>query len=92
MQFTWKNIMKSTFFSYQPIECDSCNTKYYVNFSTRVFNSFGLLVPMFIYSCKIKSLSTFGLYFILIYIIWIILFLGLIPFFARYHIDNTTVK
>lgn len=89
-QFSKKKIIKSIFFGlgYQPIECDNCRTKHYVDFTTRVFIALGIGIPLFIYPGSKRIIMAFGKHSILVGILWVGVFMGLVPFFARYHIKK----
>lgn len=88
-KFTWKKIAKSTFgiWGYEPIKCDACNAMHYINITTRLLIGLSIVIPVFIPQIP-GVVSTFRGYCILIYILWVILMIGLIPFFARYNIKN----
>lgn len=85
-QFKWKTIIKSIWLGYTPIVCDSCDTKHYVNFTTRLILAISISIPLitrvFIFN------SFFENYVLLIYPIWITIFICITPFFARYHIEH----
>lgn len=80
-QFIRKDIIKSIWLrEYSPLACKDCNTKHYVNRSTRWIIGLGVAMPMF-----------FNLFFdnrhyiFPMYILWLVVLIYLTPFFAMYH-------
>lgn len=100
-QFTWKYIIKSKWFlvGYKPIECDSCNTKHYVNSTTRwIYSILTIGVPLLLFYSRTILMQIWGLspltrgnitnlpsYYLLVYLLWIALIICITPFFARYN-------
>lgn len=85
-QFGWKSIIKSIWLRlYAPIVCDSCGTKHYANFTSKLIVAFSLYVPVLVNN---YVYSIFKNYSIIIYIIWIVIMICITPFFARYHIKS----
>lgn len=84
-QLNRKNIIKSIWLkAYAPIICEYCDTKYYINTSTRLILGLSIGGPLFF----IKFAH--GLNFLIIYIIWLALVIYLTPYYARYHIKDET--
>lgn len=82
-QFEWKSIVKSIWLKlYAPIVCESCGTKHYADFSSKLIVAFSLYIPVLIYK---YIYSILGNYSIIIYIIWIIFMICITPFITKYH-------
>jgi len=69
-------------FGYKPIKCNSCGSKHYVNFTTRLILGGAIGVPLLLFI----NIRSFGHYNLLLYILWIGLIICITPFFARYHV------
>ncbi len=74
--FTRKEIYNS--FNGKPIICNSCKTKHYISFISRIMFSLSPTVPLFIHIFVDYN------YPLLIFIIWILIALLAVPFYARY--------
>lgn len=91
-QFTWKSMEKSLFWGYKPITCSRCDSTHYASFWTRIVLS-GLItmVPMGLLFLRMVSLRMeYMEYWIAFYLLWAALVVGIAPFFARYHIRETS--
>lgn len=77
-KFTRKEIYKS-FFDGKPIICSSCNTKHYLRLLTRSLFSFSPTFPLFV-RIFVDYRNP-----LLVYIIWILIAILIIPFYARYY-------
>lgn len=91
-QFTWQQIIKSTFFSFgsQHMECNKCRTKHYANFTTTLIITIVISLPILLKRFT-NITTTFGVleeFFIAIYLVLLALLIALTPFFARYHLEN----
>jgi len=75
----------------QPMKCDNCNTKHYINMKTKLgaicLLSGVPLLPVLTGTSR-HIYGVFGNYFILVYILWIALSICITPFFAGYHIKT----
>lgn len=88
-QFTWKSMEKSLFWGYKPITCSRCHNAHYVGFWTRIGLSGSMtMVPMVLLFMRVIPLRVE--YWIAFYLLWAALVIGTAPFFARYHIRETS--
>lgn len=90
-KFRYKAILKSIWLNgyYEPMICDKCNTKHYVNISTRIIISLSIFGPLIIYNLANLIFDEYVHYNIFLpYIIWVVTILLLTPYFARYHIKS----
>lgn len=83
--FSWKAVMKSLFFGYKPLTCESCGSVHYVSFWTRILNSALItlfpLILVFSRFVPLKPPSALVAYFI-----WVAFTVLISPFFARYEL------
>jgi len=87
-KFRYKNVMKSIWLHEYVIVCVNCGTKYYANFSTRLILSLSIFLPLIINNFANLIYDDFynpSYYFIILYLIWIIIIIGITPFYVRYH-------
>jgi len=85
-EFKYKDILKSIWVKgYAPIVCVECETKHYVNFSTRLILSLSLFTPLIIINFVNLRLDSFFNFSIIQYLMWIFAIICITPFFARYH-------
>lgn len=90
-KFRYRTILKSIWLNgyYEPIICDKCNAKHYVNISTRIVISLSIFGPLIIYNLANLIFDEYVHYNILVpYIIWTAIIIFLTPNFARYHIKS----
>ncbi|GFZ31651.1 hypothetical protein CSC2_21770 [Clostridium zeae] len=86
-EFTLKTVLKSVWVEgySKSIKCDHCNTKHYINMTSRIFIAIliGLtIMPM------IKHIPNTILYALLIIITYFLLLILTTPFIARYHVKK----
>ena len=85
-KFKYKDILKSIWVKgYAPIVCVKCDTKHYVNFSTRLILSLSIFTPLIIINFANLSFDHFFNFSIIHYLMWIFATICITPFFARYH-------
>lgn len=86
-QFKWGNIIKLVWFTryLDPIICNKCNSKHYVNFETKLIAILSAMFPIFFVSFIYEVNRN---YFILFYIIWIPIMMLITPFYAKYHMHK----
>ena len=86
-KFKYKIIFKSFYKNYSPITCESCDTQYYVNFSTRIIFAILILLPVIIRFFNYDIyINTFGSS--ICYYVWIPVVMLAFPFYAGYHTKN----
>lgn len=85
-QLKSRDVIKSTWIGlYSPIVCEKCNTKHYINLSTRLVIGFSIGVPPFFLNMLFHN----GYFSFLGYFLWLAFVIYLTPFFARYHVKPT---
>lgn len=95
-QFTWKDITKSKWFSKWsgPLECKNCKTKHRISFKTKtIYNILIMVIPVLLVFVEREYIvSTFGYSYLLLYLLWIVLMVCLVPFYARFNIEVEDVE
>ncbi|MGM0851337.1 MAG: TIGR04104 family putative zinc finger protein [Bacillota bacterium] len=87
--FQWKELLFSIWRSYKPIECSQCGKKHTINFTSKFFVSFLIIVPAVVFGLLIapeQGLSkpfTFGVIILLAIVISLFL-----PLFVKYEHKN----
>lgn len=79
-KFKWQNIITSILSGYKPINCETCSTKHYVHFSTRLIIALlggGLLI----FVLKLPN-SVYKPFF---YMLLFALVMSMSPFFTKYY-------
>ncbi|WP_287825767.1 TIGR04104 family putative zinc finger protein [Clostridium sp.] len=85
-KFKYIDVLKSIWVKgYAPIVCVECNTKHYVNWSTRLILSLSIFTPLIIINFLNLSSNHIINFSIIHYLIWIFAIICITPFFARYH-------
>lgn len=86
-KFKYKDILKSIWLKgYNvPIVCVECETKHYVNWSTRLILSLSIFTPLIIINFANLSSNYFFKISIIQYLMWTFVIICITPFFARYH-------
>ncbi|WP_181347297.1 TIGR04104 family putative zinc finger protein [Thalassobacillus sp. CUG 92003] len=86
-QFNWSVILISLMLGYKPIKCDKCGKEHKIAFSSRVFPSIFLVVPicMLSYFINVESSITVN-YALIVMIVYGVIFILLLPFFVKYKL------
>ncbi|MCA1062547.1 hypothetical protein LS684_21470 (plasmid) [Cytobacillus spongiae] len=88
-QFQWKELLFSIWRSYKPIECSQCGKKHTINFASKFFVSFLIIIPAVVFGLLfapelgLSKPLTFSLIIVMAFVISLIL-----PFFVKYEYKN----
>ena len=90
-EFTWKIVLKSVWVEgySKSIKCDRCNTKHYINMTSRIFIAILIALPIILQLPITKYIHTnIILYDSLFIITYILVLILTTPFIARYHVKK----
>lgn len=93
-KFKYKDILKSIWLKgyHDPIICVECETKHYVNWSTKLILSLSIFTPSIIINfVNLSSNHRFKIS-IIQFLMWIFAIIFITPFFARYHTKTNDKK
>lgn len=90
-RFKWKSIVRSIFWGYKPINCENCNTKHHVYFTTRLMTMllFGIIM-FFVYTKPVYGSNLMIIFSIKVSILLLLfaLLMWISPLYAKYYIKD----
>ncbi|UCZ55049.1 hypothetical protein LGQ02_10125 [Bacillus shivajii] len=85
VQMKWKKIIKSLWLGYKPINCEKCNTKHEITFSSRSLVAFLTVFPIISSSLILANYFHLNIFVTIIIAISISIFFSLfLPYMVKY--------
>lgn len=85
-QMKWKNILKSLWAGYKPIQCDNCSAEHQITFYSRGWVSFLIIFPAVFFSLLLSSFYKINIFVFIIMVISIsVTFLFYAPFVVDFE-------